>query len=201
MQTNTFAGREIAVNGKLRLLSLYVDFAASAHAKWATCAITKQAGPRWQTYAEMWKLNALAVSEPIRKMITGDAVDADVLIIAASSLDQREPKLIEWLESLAAWKANRPVPGLLIGLFGDEENRSRELEWTIQQFIYCARQMDRELVMQWMERDSMIDSNRFNEGVEALLARKQSASGEALQRETTVEDGSNLNAERLVEAK
>jgi hypothetical protein len=201
MHTDAFAGQATAVNGKLRLFSLYVDFVASAHARWAAGVITKLAGPRWQSSAEMWNLDALTVSEPIRKMITGDAADADVLIIAASSLDLREPKLIEWLDSLAAWKANHPVPGLLAGLFGDEENRSRELEWTIQQFIYCARQMGRELVVQWMERGSMADSGWLTREVEAFLARKQSACSEAFQREAAVGVGLNLDAERLVPGK
>src|SRR5208282_6219451 len=99
MNTDTFVEQETVVNGKLRLFSLYVDFAASVHAKWAAGAITKLAGPRWQSSTEMWNLDALTASEPIRKMIAGDAADADVLVIAASSLDQREPKLIEWLAS------------------------------------------------------------------------------------------------------
>lgn len=183
---DAFSGQETVVNRKLRLFSLYVDFAASAHARWTARAITKLAGPRWQSSTEMWNLDSLAASEPIRKMITCDAEDSDVLIIAASSLDQREPKLIEWLDSLAAWKSNRPVSGLLVGLFGGEENRSRELEWTIQQFIYCARQMGRELRLQWMERDSMNDSGWLTEEVEALLARKQSACSQAFQQETAV---------------
>jgi hypothetical protein len=134
----------------------------------------------------MWNLGSLTASESVRKMIAGDAAEADVLIIAAGSLDQRETKLIEWLDSLAVWKTNRPVPGLLIGLFGDEENRSRKLEWTLQQFVCCARQMGRELVVQWMERDSMDDSGWLTERVETLLARKQSACSEAFQQESVV---------------
>jgi hypothetical protein len=187
MHTEAFAGQEkTVVNGKLRLFSLYVDFAASAHARWATDTITKLAGRRWQCSTEMWNLDALTASEPIRKMITGDAADADVLIIAASSLARRETKLIEWLDSLAAWKTSRPVPGWLVGLFGDEENRSQELEWTAQQFIYCARQMGRELAVRWLERDSLDESGWLTERVETLLARKQSACSEAFRQETAV---------------
>jgi hypothetical protein len=186
MHTDAGAGQEMVVNGRLRLFSLYVDYAASTSARRATCAITKLAGSRWQSSTEMWSLGSLTAGESVRKMIASDAADADVLIVAATSLDQREPKLIEWLDSLAAWKSNRPVPGLLIGLFGDEENRSRELEWTIQQFTCCARQMGRELVVQWMERDSMDDSSWLTQGAEALLARKQSACSKAVLQETAV---------------
>jgi hypothetical protein len=189
MHTQVLSGQVTGVNGKLRLFSLYVDYAASAHARWATSAITKLAGPHCQSSTEMWNLDSLSASEPIRKMITGDAAEADVLIIAASSLDQREPKLIEWLDSLAGWQSNRPAHGLLIGLFGDEENRSRELEWTVQQFIYCARQMGRELVVQWMERESMNAAGWLTGRVETLLACKQSACRNAFQQETAAAAG------------
>lgn len=168
----------------MRLFSLYVDYAASAYARWATGIITKLAGPRWQFSTEMWNLDALSASEPIRKMITGDAAEADVLLIAASSLDQREAKLIEWLNSLAEWQPGRPAYGLLVGLFGDEENRSRELEWTVAQFTGCARQMGRELVVQWMEWEAMNDAAWLTERVETLLVRKQSERSKAFQPET-----------------
>jgi len=184
MHTDAYAGPETEVNGQLRLFSLYVDFAASAHARWAADAIAKLAGPRWQCSTEMWKLNSLNASESVRKMVAGDAAKADALIVAVSSLDQREPKLIEWLDSLATFKANCPVPGLLVGLFGDEENRARELGWMAEQFIYCTRRMGRGLVLHWMERDSMNDSGWLAEEVELLLARKQSAPGTALRQET-----------------
>ena len=184
MHTDAYAGPETEVNGRLRLFSLYVDFAASAHARWAAGAIAKLAGPRWQCSTEMWKLDSLNASESVKKMVAGDAANADVLIVAASSLDQREQKLIEWLDSLATSKTNCPVPGLLVGLFGDEENRSRELEWTAQQFIYCARQMGRRLLLQWMERGSTNDYDWLADGVKTLLARKQSTPGAAFRQET-----------------
>jgi len=189
MRAETLVGQDTAVTGKLRLFSMYVDFAASAHARWATSAITRLAGSRWQSSHEMWNLDALAASGSVRTMIARDAADADVLIVAATSLDQREPKLIEWLDSLAAWKDNRPVAGMLVGMFGDEENRAKELEWTVQQFIYCARQMDRDLVVQWMERDSLDYSDWLTVKVGALLARKQVAHGGAMRPELAVGAG------------
>jgi len=172
MSIDALARAETAVNGKLRLFSLYVDFAASTHAKWAVSAITKLAGPGWEFSAEMWNLDSLNASEPIRKMIASDAARADVLVVAASSLDQREPKLIVWLDSLAL-DPNRSVPGLLVGLFGDEENRSRELGWMAEQFIYCARQMGRGLVLHWMESDSTNDSGWLAEEMAEFLTRKR----------------------------
>jgi len=185
MHMETTAGPRTVVNGKLSLFSLYVDFAASAQAKWAAGAITKLAGARWELSAEMWKLDSLNASESIRKMITSDAARSDVLIVAASSLDQREPKLIEWLDSLAP-QSNRVIPGLLVGLLGDEENRSRELGWMAEQFIYCARQMGRRLVLHWMEHDSMSDSEWLAEEVEEFLARRRAVCRGAFPQATTV---------------
>jgi len=186
MPIAALARPETVVNGKLRLFSLSVDFAASARAKWAAGAITKLAGPHWEFSAEMWKLDSLNASESIRKLITSDAARADVLIVAASSLDRREPKLIEWLDSLAP-ETNRSIPGLLVGLFGDEEDRSGELEWMAEQFIYCARQMGRGLVLHWMESDSLNDSNWLAEEMEEFLARKRVVCSRALPQATTVD--------------
>lgn len=55
----------------------------------------------WKTCCEMWNLDSFKASQPIRKIMLQEAAEADVLVIALSSLDQREPKLIEWLEALA----------------------------------------------------------------------------------------------------
>jgi len=184
MHNDTLARAEPVVNGKLRLFSLYVDFAASAQARWAAGAITRLAGPCWEFSSEMWKLDSLIASECIRKMIATDAARSDVLIVAASSLDQREPKLIEWLDSLTP-QSNRSSPGLLVGLLGDEENRSRELGWMAEQFIYCARQMGRGLVLHWMERNSTNDSVWLAEELEGFLARKRAFCHGAFPQATT----------------
>ena len=166
---------KVVTTGKLRLFSLYVDFAAAGQARGTAAAVARQAGPHWQTLTELWKLDSLTASDAIRTMLNADAADADALIIAVGSLNHREPKLTEWLNSLAVRKANRPSGGLLIGLLGDAENRSPELEWMVQQFIYCARQMNRELVMHWVEANSIDDFDWLKASVEALLAAKRSA--------------------------
>ncbi|HMD54602.1 MAG TPA: hypothetical protein VKJ65_08655, partial [Phycisphaerae bacterium] len=117
---------------------------------------------------------------PVGKMILEGATDADVLIIAMSSLEHREIELMQWLDSLAAGKNNRLVPGLLIGLLGDEENQARELEWTVKQFIRCAQQTNRDFIWHWMGRDAMNDSDWLTEGVEMMLSRKQFAGDEVV---------------------
>ena len=112
-QSKIFIEQEITENRKLRLLSLYLDFAASIRARWATSQIIKIAGQHWQSSLEMWKFDSLAVSEPIRKMVTKDAANADVIVIAVSSLKQRPSELIDWLDSLKELKPNRSVSALL----------------------------------------------------------------------------------------
>jgi hypothetical protein len=100
--------------------------------------------------------------------------DADVLVIAMSSLDWRELELVQWLDSLTAGKTNRPGSGLFIGLLGDGRGEAEELDWTVKQFLRCARQMDRDFIWRWMDRDAMADVDYWlTDSVEALLTRKQ----------------------------
>jgi hypothetical protein len=174
MNTETLVEPELVTDGRLHLFSLYVDFAATVRARWATSQIARLAGKQWKTSTEMWNLDSLTTSEPIRKMITQDAADADVLVIAMSSLDWRELELIEWLDSLTAGKANRPGIGLFLGLLGDGRGEAVELDWTVKQFLRCARQMDRDFIWRWMDRDAMADVDYWlTDSVEALLTRKK----------------------------
>jgi hypothetical protein len=86
MNTETFIKQEMQANTKLRLFSLYVDFAASVRARWASGTITKMAGPRWKTRSEMWNLDSFKASqEKIGRIILQDAAEADVLIVGLSS--------------------------------------------------------------------------------------------------------------------
>jgi hypothetical protein len=129
MNTDNFIERKTAVNGSLRLFSVYADFDASVRAKLAAGTIVKLAGNKhWKSSTEIWTINFLGASGTIGKMILDGAQDADVFIIAMSSLEQRETGLMQWLDTLAAGNNNRPVPGLLIELLGDGENQARELE-------------------------------------------------------------------------
>jgi hypothetical protein len=174
MHAGTFIEQEVEANGKLRLFSLYVDFAASAHARWAAGTITKLAGPRWKTSNEMWNLDSLSNSQQVRKITIQEAVDADVLIVALSSLNQREPKLIEWLEAVVNGKTERQVSGLFIGLLGDEEHEAGELGWTVKQFMRCAQGMGRDFIWHWLGRGAVNDTTCLNDSVDKFLSRKQS---------------------------
>jgi hypothetical protein len=173
MHSEIFFEKEVRADRKLRLFSLYLDFAAAGRARWATSRIAAQAGEPWKCSTEMWNLDSLAAASPLRKMIAQEAADADVLVIAISSLDRRTPELIEWLDSLAACKASRPVSGLFIGLLGDEDQIAGELDWMVKQFLRSAQQSDRDFIWRWMENDAMTDGDWLTESVEALLARKQ----------------------------
>ena len=177
-QTNGFA-REVAVtNGKLHLLLLYGDLPASVRARWAAGAIARLAGPLWKTTSEMWKIDSLQVSAPIREMITNDAANADVIIVAASSFSHSEPVLIHWLESLKDCKGNRPVTGLLVGLLGDEETTTVNLNYVVKPLLHCAQQTDRNFIWHLMENGAMNDSDWLADGVNELLSRKSAAHGE-----------------------
>ena len=158
---------------RLRVFSLYVDFAAAVRARWATSQISRLAGERWKATSGLWNLDSLVASGPIRRIITQEAADADVLVIAMSSLDRREPALVEWLGSLAGGNPNRPVSGLLIGLFGDEDHGAGELDWTVKHFLDCAQRTDRDFIWHWMEQGVMADGDWLTDSVESLLARKQ----------------------------
>jgi hypothetical protein len=175
MHAETLIEREMVICGRLRLFSLYLDSAAAVRARWATSQIARLAGERWKSSTEMWNFNSLFASDPIRTMITQDAVEADVIVIAMSSLDRRMPELIQWLDSLTACRANRRAFGLLVGLFGDDEQSVGELDWTLEQFLGCAQRSGRNFIWCWMRQEAMADGGWLADSVELLLSRKQPA--------------------------
>ena len=161
--------------GRLRLFALYADFAAAVRARRIVSRITQLAGEEWKAGSEMWKLECLRASPAIRTMMTREAADADVLIAAISSLDRREDELVAWLDAVAAVSGRRASPGLFIGLLGDEDGRAAELDWTVKQFLRCARQMDRDFIWHWMEPPILDDDEWLATSVETLMGRKMSA--------------------------
>jgi hypothetical protein len=161
-----------AGNGKLQLLSLYGDLPASVRARRAAGAITRLAGPHWQVTSEMWKHDSLQMSRPIRDMITRDSANADIIIVAASSLSQSEPALVPWLNSLEAGRNNHPFAGLLIGLLGDEEIHAADLDGVVKPLMCYARAADRDFIWHRMEKDALDDAGWMADSVQALLSRK-----------------------------
>jgi len=161
--------------GKLRLFSLHLDFAAGIRARWATSLILKLAGKPWVCSSEMWRLDSLLTARAIRKMITAEASQADVLLVAASSLNHRQTELIQWLETLTPCPAGTTAPGLLIGLFGDETNQAAELDWTVKSCMTCAQQANRDFIWHWMEEPPTGEPEWLTSHGASFLARKLAA--------------------------
>jgi hypothetical protein len=168
---------------KLRLFSLYVDFVASTHVKWAGGTIAKLVDRHCQPQSEMWHLDSFSASQQLWNLMLQDAADADVLIVALSSLDQRESKLIEWLDALADKKTDNPIPGLFIGMLGDEGHEAGELRWTVKGFLSCAQKMGRDFIWQWMGQEAVNDTTWLTDNVQKFLSRKRSG----IPRETTAD--------------
>ncbi|MGO8763587.1 MAG: hypothetical protein ACLQSR_00445 [Limisphaerales bacterium] len=177
MSTDALVLPEMIADKRLRLFSLYLDFAAAGRARWAAGRLSQLAGEnQWESSAEMWSLDSLMAVKSLQKTIARDAARADVLIIAISSLEWREPKLTRWLDSLVAPEGHRRHSGLLIGLLGDEKSRAYELDWTTRQFLRCAQRTDRDFCWRWMDSEAMTDDHWLVDGVEALLNRENLAS-------------------------
>ena len=198
MQTGTLMEPGILASRRLRSFSLYVDFAAAMRARWAAGQIARLAGDHWKASPEMWGLDSLAASEPIQKMVAQDAADADVLIVALSSMERREWELMEWLDSLAGQKSNRTASGLFIGLLGDEKQQAGELDWTVKRFMLCAQRMYRDFIWHWMEEGTLNSNDWLASSVEALLARKEPAPDAAFLQDAIICVQSPLPAHRLL---
>ena len=170
---NTETTDETATVGKLHVFSLYADFEASKRARRAAEAITRFVGRYWRVSSEMWKLDAATAGQSIGSLMINDAANADVLIVAVSSLDSRPVELIPWFDVLETPKPGLGYSGLLIGLLGDEQRRTEESAWMVKQLIRCAQKTNRDLVWRWMEPEAQNDFTWLNENVNMLLARKQ----------------------------
>ena len=184
MHTETLTKQEPGTNAKLRLFSLYVDFAASVPARWASGIITDLVGPMWKTHCEMWNLDTFKSSQQLRELMLQDAAEADVLMIALTSLDQRQTELIEWLEALAGRRAGRLGVGIFIGLLGDEAHEAGELRWTVKRFIGCAQKMGRDFIWQWMGQGAINDATWLTDNIEKFMSRKQFQSNKDSLQET-----------------
>jgi hypothetical protein len=170
MPTTTPIGPGIGAKAKLRLFSLYADYPAGIRARRVAGQIKALAGHNWEISAEMWKLDSVAPIGPIREMIAQEAGESEVLLIAVSAADQHETALAEWLNSLLDWKVNQTIPGLLVGLLGDEDHKMEETNCTVELLAAFAQRTQMNLVWQAMGSDSM-DSRWLAGCVERLLER------------------------------
>jgi len=145
MCPNAIAEMKPAANGTLRLFTLYVDFNAGVVAKRLVSQIVDLAGNEWSSTLEMQSLSSVIhPRRVVREFIGQEAGEADVLIVACNSLDQPEPAVACWLDSLAPWQANRETPGLLIGLLGETRDQAVVSDSLLRQLLnFGARtQMD-----------------------------------------------------------
>lgn len=176
--------KETATNEKLHVFSIYTDFGAYRHIKWTVNEIAKLGYRRWQSSSEIWKLDSLLANQSMAKMLADDGARAEVLIVAVNSLEYRRPELIQWLDSLAPLNPFRS--GLLIGLLGDEENKSHELDWTAKQLIRCAHKINRKFIWHWTGNHIIDSSTWLIEGVETLLNPRKAAPQEMVFQEAIV---------------
>ena len=162
-------------SAKLRLLSLYTDLPASVRARATAGLIAKLAGPYWQTTSEMWKIDSLQISASVRKMISDDAAEADVIIIAISSWTQSEPVLGQWINSLEAGRncnQHHPFSGLLVGLLGDEETKTDDVHFAVKPFTRFAHTAHRDFLPHRVETGALNESGLLADKVSRLLSRK-----------------------------
>ena len=159
------------MGGRLHLFSIYTDFGAYRRIKWTINSIARLAGPHWQCSSEMWKLDSLITSEPLKKMLADDGANADVLIAVVGSLKEQRPELFHWLDSLAPLEPHRR--GLLIGLLGDEEEEEQEVDWTTRQLIRCAEKSNRKFIWHWMGHHVVDSPDWLAESIRHVQAGKQ----------------------------
>jgi hypothetical protein len=143
----------------------------------------------WKTCCEIWNLDSFKASHTIRKIMLQEVAEADVLVIALSSLDQREPKFIQWLDALAGEKTKPPDFRLIIGLPGDEAHEAGEPGWTVKQFIGCAQRMGRDFIWHWMGQEALNEITWLADNVKKFPAHKQSLSNRAWLQEMTAGAG------------
>ena len=176
MHTNTFIEPPALTRAKLRLFTLYADFAAGIRARRLVNQTAKIIGSDWEFAAEMWKLDSVAPVGPIREMIAQEAGESDVLLIAISSPDQPDSDVAQWLHSLVNWKANRLIPGLLVGLLGDEEHKVTADTWVVGELAAFASRTQMDLAWRAVGRDFSDEAAWLTGGVEKLLIRKKACS-------------------------
>ena len=166
------AGDVGVTRAKLHVFSCYGDIPASMRARRTAAAIARLAGKHWRTTSEMWKIDSLQVSAPIREMISSDAVNADVVVVSVSSLTQSEPALTEWLNAMNARKRGCLFAGLVVGLPGDGETSVMELGCMVESLTRFARMTGRDFIWHRMETSVMDDGEWLANGVNDLLSRK-----------------------------
>src|ERR1043166_2800384 len=93
---------------RLRQFVLYDDYNAGVAGRWLAAEIVRAAAPACDASSiGMSKTNFAMRPGRLREMALQEAGEADVLMVAASEVSAPEPAVLEWLDALAPWKANR----------------------------------------------------------------------------------------------
>lgn len=163
--------RPAATGGRLHVFSIYSDFGTSRRIRRTVNAITRLAGHRWQYSSEMWRLDSISGCAPMKRIIALDGANSDILMAVIGSLDQRKPELIEWLDSLTPLPSDRF--GLLIGLLGDEENKTCELDWVVKELIRCAEKTNRRFIWNWIGYHDDDDPDWLADAVSQLINHRR----------------------------
>src|ERR1051325_6262571 len=116
-----------ALRVRLRQFVLYDDYDAGLAGRWLAREITAMLTPVCEVSAEMWKADLATRPDQLREMTLKDAGEADILIVSVSRASAPDPAVLQWLEALVPWKANRAHRGLLVVLLGAEDCEAEEL--------------------------------------------------------------------------
>ena len=124
----------------------------------------------------MWNLDSLFASDPIRTMITQDAAEADVVVVAMSSLDRRMLELIRvagFPDRLTRRTARAPDCSSACSVTRSSRRGNWIGRWN--KFCVAPNGMDRDFIWRWMGRGALADGDWLADSVEVLLSRKQAA--------------------------
>jgi hypothetical protein len=173
MNSNTLIEPRSVTKARLRWFTVYADYPAAIRAKHLAAGVSRSISHEWQLSAEMWKLDCIAPVGSIRELIMQEAADADVLLLAISALESPDSAVIQWLQSLVEWKANRAFPGLLVGLFGDEDHKVAEKNWMVEQLSLFAGRTQMSFAWHASGQEFVEDSSWLDVELENFLARKR----------------------------
>jgi len=174
MNSNTFAEAGIRTGEKLRVFALHIDNSAAGHVNWLKSQFDRLGENELDFSFRSCMLSSVISHNPDAEAIAREAAESDVLVIATTSLHHREPALVEWLGSLPLTDEDRQSPGLLVGLFGDENNQAAQLDWMVRELVEFTRRTRNNFVWRWMEPEAMSDNNWLAACLEESCARSPS---------------------------
>ena len=94
----------------------YEDFETGKNAKKTYDFLVEHLGEECVFSNQMWKFDVLSLPK-LREMATGDAREADIVIISAHGSNDLPTQVKEWIEQ---WLAAKPHAIALVGLFDAE---------------------------------------------------------------------------------